>query len=255
LDKCAAKKKRKVKLHIYKTIEILGEELALWICDLISSTLKKQEFFTLVLSGGETPKILFRKLASENIRKKIDWKRIQIFWGDERVVPFDDSRNNAKMACDLLIDHINIPTSQVHIIRTDIEPVFAAKEYDKLLRSFFHNTNKSFDLVLLGLGEDGHTLSLFPGSAILNDENEHWVDAVYREKERLFRITLMPLIVNRASNIVFMVDGMKKSAVLKKVIEETGAPPELPSQMIRPVAGELHFFLDEDVAKDLSKSQ
>ena len=115
----------------------LAEALAPWICDLINSTLQKQEFFTFVLSGGETPKILFKKLASAEYKEKINWKRIHIFWGDERVVPFNDERNNAKMAYDILINHLDIPASQVHVMRTDIEPVFAAKEYEKILHHLF----------------------------------------------------------------------------------------------------------------------
>ena len=241
-----------MKLHIYKNKEKLGEELAAWMCDLINSTLQNQEFFTLVLSGGETPKILFKKLASTEFKEKINWKRMHIFWGDERAVPFSDERNNAKMAFDLLIDHINIPAAQVHVMRTDIEPLFAAKEYEKILHTYFDNTVKSFDLVLLGMGDDGHTLSLFPGSAII-EENKNWVNAVYNEAQQMYRITLMPAIVNRASHIVFMVDGAKKTAILKLVIEGKYMPAKLPAQIIKPVNGELHWFLDEAAAKELSK--
>ncbi len=242
-----------MKFHIYKNNEELSNELALWLCDLINSTLKNQEFFTLVLSGGETPKSLFKKLASENFKQKINWERIQFFWGDERVVPSDDERNNAKMAYDILIDNVDVPASQVHIMRTDIEPVFAAKEYEKILHHFFDNTDKSFDLVLLGMGDDGHTLSLFPNSPLINGDNGNWVNAVYNEKQQMFRITLMPAIVNRASQIVFMIEGKKKSRVLRKVIEGEYSPGELPTQLIKPVRGELHWFLDEDAAQDLSE--
>ena len=104
--------------------------------------MQNQEFFTLALSGGETPKTLYKKLASAEFKEKINWKRIHIFWGDERVVPFDDERNNAKMAYDLLIDHIDIPAEQVHVMRTDIEPVFAAIAYEKMLHNYFDNTSQ-----------------------------------------------------------------------------------------------------------------
>ena len=241
-----------MKLHIYKNKEKLSEELAAWMCDLINFTLQNQEFFTLVLSGGETPKILFKKLASAEFKEKINWKRVHIFWGDERAVPFSDERNNAKMAFDLLIDHINIPAVQVHVMRTDIEPLFAATEYEKILHIYFDNTVKSFDLVLLGMGDDGHTLSLFPGSAII-EENKNWVNAVYNEAQQMYRITLMPVIVNRASNVVFMVDGTKKTTILKQVIEGKYIPSKLPAQIIKPVNGELHWFLDETAAEELSK--
>lgn len=244
-----------MKFYIYKNKEKLAEAFALWISDLINATLQNQEFFTLVLSGGETPKILFKKLASSAYKEKINWKRVQIFWGDERVVPFKDNRNNAKAAYDILIDHLNIPSSQVYAMRTDIEPVFAAKEYEKMLHTFFDNTIKSFDLVLLGMGDDGHTLSLFPNSPLINEENENWVNAVYNEAQQMYRITLMPAIVNRASNIAFMIEGKKKSTVLKKIIEGAYNPVELPSQIIKPGDGEIHWFLDEDAAKELNNAK
>jgi 6-phosphogluconolactonase len=242
-----------MKLHIYKNKEILAEELALWITDLINSTLQNQEFFTLALSGGETPKALYRKLASPEFKENIDWKRIHIFWGDERVVPFDDERNNAKMAFELLIDHTDIPAGQVHVMRTDIEPVFAAMAYEKILHNYFDNTSRSFDLVLLGIGDDGHTLSIFPGSPLFEKEKQDWVNAVYNEAQQMYRITLTPAIVNRASYIAFMVEGAAKENVLKEIIEGKYAPSTLPAQLIKPESGELHWFLDEQAAEKLSK--
>ncbi|HEY5465068.1 MAG TPA: 6-phosphogluconolactonase [Hanamia sp.] len=240
-----------MKLHIFDNKEIMSDELAQWICNLITDTFKKQEFFYLVLSGGETPKLLYQKLASDKYKSKINWKRIHVFWGDERAVPFTDDRNNAKMAYDILLDHIDIPSGNIHIMRTDIEPNFAAEEYRKLLHTFFDSTNISFDLVLLGMGDDGHTLSLFPGSPVIK-EHIHWVNSVYNEKQAMYRITLMPLIVNRASAIAFMVDGSKKSHVLQQVLEGPLMPESLPSQIIKPGNGELHWFLDKAAAKKLN---
>lgn len=239
-------------LHIFDNKEIMSDELAQWICDLITGTLKKQEFFSLVLSGGETPKLLYKKLASEKYKNKINWKRIHFFWGDERAVPFSDDRNNAKMAYDILLDRVDIPSSHIHIMRTDIEPNFAVAEYRKLLHTFFDSTAISFDLVLLGMGDDGHTLSLFPGSAAL-DDNIHWVNSVYNKKQEMYRITLMPVIVNRASAVAFMVDGTKKAKILQQVLEGEFHPKKLPSQIIKPDSGELHWFLDKAAAKELSK--
>ncbi len=239
-----------MKYNIYKTKEELSEELALWMCNTIGEVLKEKESFSLVLSGGETPKQLYEKLASSKFKDKIDWKKMQIFWGDERAVPFKDKRNNAKMAFDLLIHHVDIPAGQVHIIRTDIEPNFSANEYSKILHSYFDHTTKSFDLVLLGMGDDGHTLSLFPHSPLI-EEHENWVNSVYNLEQKMYRISMMPIIVNRASNIVFMVDGSKKSKVLQEVLEGKYIPSKLPAQIIKPVNGELYWFLDEAAAKDL----
>ena len=236
--------------HIFDNKEILSDRLAAWICDFVTETLKSQEFFTMVLSGGETPKLLYQKLASEEYKDKINWNRTHVFFGDERVVPFRDERNNAKMAFEYLLDHVDIPVTQIHIMRTDIEPVFAVDEYRKLLHSFFHSTNHTFDLVLLGMGADGHTLSLFPGSAII-DEHENWVNYVYNEQQEMYRITLMPQIVNKAKRIVFMVEGEKKAGVLKEVLEGEKIPSKFPAQIIAPVEGELHWFLDKAVTKEL----
>jgi 6-phosphogluconolactonase len=243
-------KSKNMELHVFETKEILSDKLALWICNLITKTLKKQEFFTLVLSGGETPKLLYGKLASEKYKNKINWKRLHIFFGDERVVPFTDERNNAKMAFDILLNHVDIPENQIHIIRTDIQPNFAVDEYSKLLHRFFDSSAYSFDLVLLGMGDDGHTLSLFPDSPIIK-EHVHWVNSIFNEKQQMYRITLMPLIVNKSSQIVFMITGDKKASVLKEVLEGERDIEKLPAQSIVPVEGELHWFLDKAAANDL----
>jgi len=239
-----------MELHVFENKEMLSDKLASWICNLVEETLKNQEFFTLVLSGGETPRLLYTTLASEKYKHKINWKRLHIFFGDERVVPFTDDRNNAKMAFDILLNHVDIPAGQIHIMRTDIQPNFAVDEYRKLLHRFFDSSAYSFDLVLLGMGDDGHTLSLFPGSPIIK-EHTHWVNAVYNEKQQMYRITLMPLIVNKSSQIVFMVTGDKKAAVLKEVLEGERDYEKLPAQSIVPVEGKLHWFLDKAAANDL----
>ena len=243
-----------MKLHIYKNPAKLSVELAQWLSDQVEEVLSKQEFCTLVLSGGQTPKALFKKLATKEFQEKINWQKIHIFWSDERVVPFNDPRNNAKNAFDLLIDHIDIPASQVHIMRTDIEPNFAVDAYRTLLHQFFGNTSKTFDIVLLGMGDDGHTLSLFPGSLIIED-HKHWVNSVYNPEQKMYRITLMPVLVNRAAKIAFMVEGSGKAAVLKEVLEGKYQPTKLPAQIIKPTDGELHWFLDEAVAKDLTSGE
>ncbi|HVZ97428.1 MAG TPA: 6-phosphogluconolactonase [Chitinophagaceae bacterium] len=242
-----------MEFKIYKNKEILAEELAAWMCELINVTLQEQEFFTLALSGGETPKILYKKLAA-SYKEKINWKKIQVFWGDERVVPYKDDRNNAKMAQETLLEHVEVPSTQIHRMRTDIEPVFSAKEYEKMLHTFFDNTSKSFDLVLLGMGEDGHTLSLFPHSLLIEEPSEKWVSSVYNISQQMYRITLTPGIVNRASHIAFMIDGPQKSHVLGEVIKGAYMPSLLPAQIIKPVNGELYWFLDEEAAKELNSS-
>lgn len=235
-------------LHIYKDAEEVTTALADWITELIRKTLEVKEGFTIALSGGETPKKLYQKLASAPFCEKIKWSRLHIFWGDERYVPFNDERNNAKMAYDNLLSKVNIPSDQVHKIWTDITPEESAKQYAKILHQYFNDRQTTFDLVLLGMGEDGHTLSLFPGNEILHDENS-WVNAIH-SKEKGERITLMPSIVNRSASVAFLVTGENKARVLQEVLENS-ALNNYPAQLIQPLNSELHWFIDESAAKYL----
>lgn len=236
---------------VYDTIDGLCEGISIWLSELISATLHQQEYFTIALSGGSTPTQLYKKLASEKFRDKIHWQRMHIFWGDERVVPFTDDQNNAKMAFENLLEPVDVPKAQIHIMRTDIEPVFATNEYQEILEAYFENTGNSFDVVLLGLGEDGHTLSLFPKTDIPEAQHK-WVTAFYNKDQQMYRITLLPSIVNRASHIAFMVTGKSKSSILKKVINGPYDPYILPAQIISPVNGDLRWFLDKEAAAEIS---
>ena len=239
-----------MKLHIYKNKAELSEAMASWMCEVIENTLKEQENFTLVLSGGSTPQLLYETLASDAYKDKINWSRIHVFWGDERAVPYADERNNARMAHELLLDKVDIPANHVHIMRTDIEPNFATDAYRKMLHDFFDNTSTTFDLVLLGMGDDGHTLSLFPGSPII-EEHDHWVNTVYNTDQAMYRITLMPKIINRSAKIAFMAEGEKKAKMLQLVLQGSYEPTKYPAQIIKPIDGELHWFVDEAAAQEL----
>jgi 6-phosphogluconolactonase len=242
-----------MQLHIYKNANELVDELAKWITDYITNTLKKQNRFTIALSGGETPKSLYRTLSAAPYSNKIDWKKIHFFWGDERVVPFADEKNNAKMAYDTLLSKVEVPAANIHVVTTDLSPDIAAKEYEKILRNYFDGTKNSFDLILLGMGNDGHTLSLFPGSALL-DEQDNWVNSVFVEDQKMYRITLMPSIVNKASAIIFLVTGKEKSGALKSVLQDQHKPDLYPAQLIQPLNGQLHWFLDEDAGRKIMKN-
>ncbi|MDB5221911.1 MAG: 6-phosphogluconolactonase, eukaryotic type [Chitinophagaceae bacterium] len=233
-------------LHIYKDADETTFALADWITTLIRKTVEVKDRFTIALSGGETPKKLYQTLASDAYREKINWNRLHIFWGDERYVPFNDERNNAKMAYDNLLGKVNIPPEQVHKIWTDITPEESAKQYEKILHQYFDDRQTTFDLVLLGMGEDGHTLSLFPGSEILDDNNT-WVNSVL-SKEKGERITLMPAVVNRSAAIVFLVTGKSKAKILQEVLQEN-KKENYPAQLIHPVNNELHWFVDEEAIK------
>jgi 6-phosphogluconolactonase len=239
-----------MELHVYRNPDELSHAVAEWTADSIAATLKLKDRFTIALSGGSTPKALHKILAASPCKDQIDWSRLHVFWGDERAVPFDDDRNNAKMAYDTLLDLVPVPASQIHVMRTDISPEESASEYEKVLHYYFDNTATSFDLVLLGMGDDGHTLSLFPGTAAVHEEKA-WTIAYYLKAQDMYRITLTKTIVNRAARVAFLTTGTNKAHALKEVQQGAYNPDLYPSQEIKPVNGELHWFVDAAAASEL----
>jgi 6-phosphogluconolactonase len=236
-----------MELHICNDADDLSREAAEWITARIHHTLQKQDRFTIALSGGSTPVKLFGLLRHAPYRERINWSRMHIFFGDERGVPFSDSRNNAHMAYDTLLDHVPIPGEQIHPMRTDIPPEESAASYERVLHHYFHGHAHSFDLVLLGMGDDGHTLSLFPGTSVVHEEKK-WTAAYYLEPQEMYRITLTAPLVNRAACVAFLVSGAGKAKALKEVLEGDFHPEQFPSQVIKPPEGELHWFLDRPAA-------
>lgn len=239
-------------LHIYKNPEELSNAVAAWITGYIQTVLAKNYRFTIALSGGSTPQKLHSILAASPYKEQIDWTRMHIFWGDERDVPFTDDRNNAKMAYETLLNHLPVPPDQIHIMRTDIDPEASALEYEKILHRYFNETRTSFDLVLLGMGDDGHTLSLFPGTEIVH-EQKAWVKAFFLKAQDMYRISLTAPIVNKSAAVAFLAVGKNKSTALEQVLEGSVQPDLYPSQLIKPIDGALHWFVDEDAAGNLKK--
>jgi 6-phosphogluconolactonase len=239
-----------MELHVFNDPDELSHAVAKWMADIIASTLKKSDRFTIALSGGSTPKLLHKILAADPYKEQIDWSKLHIFWGDERDVPFEDDRNNAKMAYDTLLNFVPVPPSQVHVMRTDIPAAESAAEYEKILHTYFDGAAASFDLVLLGMGDDGHTLSLFPGTAAVHEEKA-WAIAYYLKAQDMSRITLTKTIVNRSARVAFMTTGTGKAHALKEVLKGDYNPDLYPSQEIKPVTGELHWFVDEAAASGL----
>lgn len=239
-------------LHIQNDPAAVSLDLAEWITAAIETALKKQDRFTWVVTGGNSPKALYELLATDPYKSRIDWNKLHIFWGDERAVPFTDERNNAKMTYEHLLDKVSVIPAQVHVMRTDIEPAKSALDYEKILHSYFGEEGKSFDLVLSGMGDDGHTLSLFPGTEVIH-EKQDWVKAFYLPAQEMFRITLTAPIVNRASKVVFLTFGSGKAHALKEVLEGKRNPDLYPSQVIQPLSGELHWFTDKAAAVNLTK--
>jgi 6-phosphogluconolactonase len=254
-----------MQLHIFKNINELSTTVADWMIAYINDVLQTQDRFTVVLSGGSTPKKLNELLTSEKYRNKIDWGKVHVFWGDERFVPFADERNNAKMAFDTLLDHVPVVKENIHVMQTEnITPEAAAKAYEQILNKYFfedgsdkiQETNRqsqTFDLVLLGMGDDGHTLSLFPGKTSVIHEAERSCISLWLESQEMYRITLTHAVVNRAKQIAFLVSGTGKAKALHEVLQGAYNPDLYPAQIIKPVRGELHCFVDEAAAMNLER--
>lgn len=241
----------RMKMTISKDINELSSQFAQWLVAYIKETLSKQDRFTIALSGGNTPKKLYQLLASDEYKKQIDWKKLHFFWGDERYVSTDDERSNIKMAFESLLDHVPIIPEQVHVIKTNIDPQDSAALYEELLHSYFDEWPHTFDLVLLGLGDNAHTLSLFPGYDAIIREHKKWVAAFYLKEQEMFRITLTAPVVNQAARVVYLVSGGDKAAAVYHILSGEHDPDLYPAQIIQPFNSELYWFCDNAAAADL----
>jgi 6-phosphogluconolactonase len=237
-------------LKVSKDIESLSHYFADWLVNYINEVLSKQDRFTIALAGGNTPRKLYQLLASDDYREKVDWERMHFFWGDERYVSITDDRSNAKMAYESLLNHIPLHKEHVYPMQTDGQPDESAKSYEKILRSYFQQGSGTFDLVLLGLGDNGHTLSLFPGYKVVR-ENKNWVCSFYLKEENIYRITLTAPVVNQASQVAFLVSGGDKAAAVYHVLAGEHDPDLYPAQIIQPFNSQLYWFCDEAAAADL----
>jgi 6-phosphogluconolactonase len=238
----------KNKVEVFETAEALSLATAEFIIKLADESIAAVGRFSISLSGGSTPEKLFTLLAGEKYSKCMPWKNTFIFWGDERYVPLNDPRNNAHVAKTLLLDKTDIPAANIFVIPVNIEPATeAAKAYENSIRKFFGDSLPQFDLILLGIGENAHTASLFPHTAVIHEQNE-WVSAVYVDEVKMYRITMTAPLINNARNIVFLAVGEGKAEVLKTVLTSAYQPEKYPAQLISPVNGNLYWFLDKKAA-------
>ena len=220
---------------------------------LAESAITARGRFSVALSGGNTPRSVYSLLAEE-FNATIAWDKVHIFFCDERYVPPEDADSNFRMANDSLLTHVPIPQTNIHRVLTELEPESAAQNYDAQLREFFHlagNEWPRFDLIMLGLGDDGHTASLFPGTSAL-DEGWHRVVANWVDKMKCFRITFTFPVLNHAAEVLFLVSGANKAPILKDVLRPGGS--RFPSQRVRPENGRLLWLVDQDAATQLGFS-
>ena len=241
-------------LRVYPDTSLLMRAAAERFVSLYETVSARQGHFSVALAGGSTPQALYRLLAEEMFSRYIDWSQVHFFWGDERGVPPDHGDSNYRMARLALLDQVNVPGGNIHRIHAEKDPFQAADEYEAELYQFFKGRGDQvrLDLVLLGMGDDGHTASLFPGTAAL-EETERLVVANEVPQLETWRITLTPPVLNAARNVLFLVSGAAKAETLHAVMEGGYRPHELPVQLIEPPEGQMAWLVDEAAGKLLSR--
>jgi len=241
-------------IQIFKDSDALSVAAADLFVQTATDAIQQRGKFAVALTGGSSPDKLYKLLATETYKEKIDWNKVFVFWGDERWVAVSDEKSNAGAAFKVFLDHIPIPENHIFTMWADnIEPQERAKDYEFLLREYLGESGQ-FDLILSGMGYDGHTASLFPGTAVLH-EKQKWVAAYYLEPQKMYRITLTAPVLNNARKNVVLVFGSNKANALYEVIEGDRNFEKYPSQLLNPsTGGELIWMIDGQAAQKLSKA-
>ena len=242
------------KIIICRDLDELSRQAAAQFVVLAQQAIIARGRFTVALSGGSTPKALYSLLATDELKQQLTWQKIHLFWGDERCVSPDHTESNFRIVKESLLTKVQIPTENVHRMAGELAPFAAAIAYERELEEMFLPLEESlprFDLLLLGLGEDGHTASLFPGSAALN-ESARLVVPNYIEKLNAYRLTLTLPVINNGAQIYFLVAGKNKASMVKEILQrKTG---DYPAARIQPTHGQLTWFITQDAADNLALS-
>jgi 6-phosphogluconolactonase len=238
-------------IRIFETAADVARAAADYFVETAESSIAADGRFSVALAGGSTPRTTYQLLAGEEYRNRLPWSQVHIFFGDERTVPPTHSDSNYHMADEAMISLLPIPAENVHRMVGEGDAVANASLYESELQTFFDGAPwPRFDLVMLGMGDDGHTASLFPGTDALR-EQQAWVVANWVEKLDTFRITLTAPAINHAANVVFLIAGAGKTQRLPEVLRGERDPLRLPSQLIQPVAGKLVWLVDKAAAERL----
>src|SRR3989440_6995670 len=238
-------------VHVFDDPEQVAREAAGLFVRLSIEAVSERGSFSVALSGGTTPRRIYELLASDDYRPQVPWAKVHPFFGDERTVAPDHPDSNYRMANEALLSLVPIPSKNVHRIDGVGDAAANASQYESELREFFGDAAwPRLDLVMLGMGDDGHTASLFPGTTALAEERA-WVVANWVEKFQTWRITLTAPAINAARRVLFLVTGATKAERLREVLRGEQHPTRLPSQLIRPRDGTLEWFVDRAAAEKL----
>lgn len=240
-------------VQVFDDPELVAREAAGLFVRLSVEAVAVRGAFSVALSGGSTPRRVYELLASDDYCTQVNWPSVHIFFGDERTVPPEHPDSNYRMANEALLSRVRLPAENIHRMEGVGDAAANASRYESGLRAFFGDVSwPRFDLVMLGMGDDGHTASLFPGSAALAEE-QGWVVANWVEKFQTWRITLTAPAINNARRVLFLVTGASKAERLREVLKGERDPHRLPSQLIQPHDGTLEWFVDRAAAAKLEE--
>lgn len=233
--------------------DALAEAAARSFVAAAEAAIRARGTFIVALSGGGTPRPTYERLAQERFSSRVAWSQVQVVWGDERCVPPDHPDSNYRMAREALLDRVAIPPANVHRIQGEDHPTAAAERYEGMLRGLLSGPGARIDLLLLGLGLDGHTASLFPGGTALQ-ERTRWVTAEYVPAVSGWRITLTLVVIHAAAEVLFLVSGDRKAGVLRRVLEEGADSPSLPARAVATgQGGGVRWLVDAAAAAGLAR--
>lgn len=242
------------RVHVFSAPQALGQAAAEFVVRLAAQAVAERGRFMVALSGGSLPKLVAPPLVAEPLRSQVDWPAWHVFWADERCVPLDAPDSNYRGAREVLFDQVDIPAGQIYTLDDALDPTAAAAAYQATLAQVFQPAAgqlPGFDMILLGMGEDGHTASLFPNHPLL-DETRRWVVPIFDSpKPPPERITLTLPIINHARHVAFIAAGAGKADVLAQVLGSGNRADGLPAGRVQPGHGDLHWFIDQAAALKL----
>ena len=245
-------KQGRINLHVFENTNDLSYRAAELFVQKSHEAIEKEGRFVVALSGGSSSAAMYKLLTQRPFLTSVDWSKVYVFWGDERTVPISSPDSNAGMAYQTMLNTLPIPKEQIFPMSGDIRADIAALQYEEVLQDFFRGRSPKFDLILLGLGGDAHTASIFPGVQI-SEKRMTWVKEVFVPKLDTYRITLTPQLINQASCIAFLAYGEDKAEALHHVLEDDYQPEQFPAQLIKPEDGEVHWFVDNEAASKLKR--